>query len=123
MVAVTEAYTTITTTTFEDNTSSGSDCYQRIMGQEMLSHCGMYLMKNVQGGGSQMMPRGEEEDHMQLCCMQLRNVGKDCMCEGLKMMMNQMPAMMKGQMMSMAQKLPTQCNLSSQPCQMRAVWF
>lgn len=53
MAAVTEAYTTVTTTTFEENTrgkmGSGSECYQRIMDQEMLSHCGMYLMKNVQG--------------------------------------------------------------------------
>ncbi|KAI3675549.1 hypothetical protein L1987_85139 [Smallanthus sonchifolius] len=128
MAAVAEASTIYTTTTFEENpmgrSGTESDCYQRMMDQDMLSQCGMYLMKNLQGGRRQSA--GEEKE---MCCMQLRKLGEECMCPGIKMMMNQpmwsrMQGQMMDQMMNMAQNLPTQCNLiMSQPCQMRAVWF
>ncbi|KAL8249405.1 hypothetical protein R6Q59_006273 [Mikania micrantha] len=129
MAAVADASTRtiFTTTTFEENPSgrrgTGSDCYKQIMDQQMLSHCGMYLMK-LKGERSQG-PRIEnpEEDHKQLCCMQLKNLDQECMCPGIKMMMNQPMWRMMGQMMSVAQNLPTECNLMSQPCQMQAVWF
>ncbi|KAI3810026.1 hypothetical protein L1987_19632 [Smallanthus sonchifolius] len=128
MAAVAEA-----STTFEENprgrSGTGSDCYQRIMDQEMLNQCGMYLMNNLKGGRRQGTPRivRSEEEQKEMCCMQLRNLGEECMCPGIKMMMNEpmwsMMGQMMDQMMGMAQNLPTQCNLMSQPCQMRAVWF
>ncbi|KAI3675560.1 hypothetical protein L1987_85150 [Smallanthus sonchifolius] len=88
MAAVAEASTIYTTTTFEENprgrSGTESDCYQRMMDQDMLSQCGMYLMKNLQGGRRQSA--GEEKE---MCCMQLRKLGEECMCPGIKMMMNQ----------------------------------
>ncbi|KAI3675581.1 hypothetical protein L1987_85171 [Smallanthus sonchifolius] len=79
MVAVAEASTIYTTTTFEENprgrSGTGSDCYQRMMDQDMLSQCGMYLMKNLQGGRRQGVRSAGEEKEM--CCMQLRNLGSN----------------------------------------------
>ncbi|KAI3675579.1 hypothetical protein L1987_85169 [Smallanthus sonchifolius] len=78
MAAVAEA-STIYTTTFEENprgrSGTGSDCYQRMMDQDMLSQCGMYLMKNLQGGRRQGVRSAGEEKEM--CCMQLRNLGSN----------------------------------------------
>ncbi|KAK9048493.1 hypothetical protein SSX86_032542 [Deinandra increscens subsp. villosa] len=129
MAAVAEA--SITTTAIEENArGSGSSCYQQVMDQGMLDQCTMYLMNNVRGGhqqGSRRRSSGDEQ--MQMCCMQLENLGQECMCSGIKMMMNQPMwstmgmGQMMGQMMSMAQNLPTQCGLMSQSCQMRAVWY
>ncbi|KAI7727248.1 hypothetical protein M8C21_033376 [Ambrosia artemisiifolia] len=129
LLLVAEA-STVTTTTFEENPyrrgRTESDCYQQIMEQEMLSHCGMYLMTNL-GQRMPSSPRMREEDHKQLCCMQLRNVGERCMCPGIKMMLNQpmwrMMDQSMGQVMNMAQNLPMECNLMSQPCQMRDAWY
>ncbi|KAM0063486.1 Albumin-8 [Helianthus debilis subsp. tardiflorus] len=123
MAAVAEAYTTtIITTTIEENPygrgRAESGCYQQMEEEEMLNHCGMYLMKNL-GERSQGSPRMREEDHKQLCCMQLKNMDEKCMCPAIMMMLNEpMWIRMRDQVMSMAHNLPIECNLMSQPCQM-----
>ena len=59
---------------------------------------------------------------MEQCCKQLENMGEMCMCKGIKLMMNMQGwTEQPGQMMSMAQNLPTECGYQS--CRMQAVWF
>ncbi|PWA44029.1 albumin-8 [Artemisia annua] len=125
MVAIAGA-SIITTTSIDDNPvpfgkKTGADCGSKMVQQEMLSHCRMYLTAKGgrRQGGSTM---NQAEVHMEECCKQLENMGEMCMCEGIKMMMNMQGwTQQQGQMMSMAENLPTECGYQS--CQMRAVWF
>ncbi|XP_071698978.1 albumin-8-like [Rutidosis leptorrhynchoides] len=117
---------TVTITTVEENPfgrrSTGSGCSQQMMDPQMLNDCRMYLMSTTQGR-RQGSRRTEPQQQMQMCCNQLRMMQEpECMCEGLKMMMNtQMQQQMMGQMMRMAMNLPMECGLMNQPCQMQAV--
>ncbi|XP_071696673.1 albumin-8-like [Rutidosis leptorrhynchoides] len=138
IAAVAEASTVTVTTMEEENPAihrsrsrtTGGGCSQQMMDPQMLTHCMMYLMtqqgQSGQGGMSRRSMMPTAQDHMELCCMELRTMmmgDETCMCETLDMMMRQgwMAQQMVGpQMMSMAKNLPMQCGLMNQPCQMQS---
>nr|XP_043620136.1 albumin-8-like [Erigeron canadensis] len=126
MAAIASATTTTTINAYNFQPS----CTIPMMQQEMLSQCRTYLTgsSSQQGSPRRAMMTPLSEGQFDMCCMQLKSMGEECMCEGIKMMMN-LPGwtgqqqMSYDQMMTMARNLPMQCGFMSQQCQMRAFWF
>ncbi|KAL4554052.1 hypothetical protein LXL04_037497 [Taraxacum kok-saghyz] len=79
-------------------------CDEQMVEQQRLNHCLMYL-----DSGSGIMPQGSTwgptlEQHLDLCCMQLRNINESCRCEALNAMMS-----IQRWVRGMAENLPEKC--------------
>ncbi|XP_076934202.1 albumin-8-like [Bidens hawaiensis] len=118
--------TTITTTTIEGNpfgSFSEPGCFQQMAKQKYLNKCGEYLKETIVGGSSWFPSSSQSQEELkQICCQQLSNIGDKCMCPGIQMLLNQ-PMLsgmghMMGQLYNEAAKLPMECNLMSEECEL-----
>nr|QED39617.1 PawS-like 1 albumin precursor [Ratibida columnifera] len=128
-------YTTTTTTTTEDNGSriwvpglgpvyeeDGLDNRRgscQIQIQE-LSHCQMHLTSPSFDYRLRMaVENPKQQQHLDLCCNQLRQVGEECQCEAIKQLVGRQLQKKQGygkqqvleQIAKKAQMLSNQCNL------------
>nr|ARD06070.1 PawS-like protein 1b [Dimorphotheca sinuata] len=135
--------TTITTTTIEDNGGTWStvdslpvpveECRSQIQGQ-LLNHCQMHLTQGTSFDHKLMMPvsreQQQQQEELQLCCNQLRQVDEQCQCQAIQQAFNQAQIQQQqqdvpygrqqsGQMQQILRKtqmLPNQCKLQVQQC-------
>nr|ARD06083.1 PawS-like protein 1c [Inula racemosa] len=134
--------TIITTTTIEDNglppyvdglpreveDNPRERCRRQIQGQQ-LNHCHMHLI--TQQGRSSFdsttLRMSQQDQHLQLCCDQLKQVNEQCQCEAIKKVVQQAAQMQQQQqggqeqgsqqqVLRKAQMLPNQCKLQLQRC-------
>ncbi|KAB1200534.1 2S albumin [Morella rubra] len=116
--------TTITVDIDEDieNPMQGESCREQLQQQQYLRHCQNYMRQQSQGPGR--FDEDNQMQHFQQCCRQLRQMDRECRCEGLRQMMRQMQGMMRGEemqeMTEMARDLPGECGVGPQRCQMRS---
>nr|ARD06052.1 PawS-like protein 1a [Senecio pinnatifolius var. maritimus] len=113
------------TTTDEDNgllgitdgldnpSGSTNQCRRQIQGQQ-LNHCQMHITQ----------PR--QQQHLQMCCNQLRQVEEQCQCEAIQKVVQQTlqqqqqggrrgtQGIQQRQILEKAQMIPNQCNLEIQ---------
>ncbi|KAL8239218.1 hypothetical protein R6Q59_015785 [Mikania micrantha] len=126
--AVSAYRTTIITTTIDDtgvNTpwSTGLDnrkgsqeqCRTQIPIQQ-LNHCQMHLTQWT----SLVVNPMQKQQHLQQCCTQLKQVSKECQCDAIQQVFDearqQAGVTQVRQMLSKAQRLPTECSLEVQEC-------
>ncbi|KAK9049876.1 hypothetical protein SSX86_031155 [Deinandra increscens subsp. villosa] len=129
LASVVSAYRTtiITTTTIDENRrggSQGGQCRMQIP-MEQLSHCQMHLAEGIMSRSDEMNPRRRgQQEHLQQCCSQLNRVSGQCQCEAIQQVFDQArqqgDVMEMRQMLSKAQRLPTDCRLEVQDCPIRS---
>uniref|UniRef100_A0A7N2M9U3 Bifunctional inhibitor/plant lipid transfer protein/seed storage helical domain-containing protein n=1 Tax=Quercus lobata TaxID=97700 RepID=A0A7N2M9U3_QUELO len=93
---------TILTTDVEDDTENrrqdDGDCRQQLQEQQYLNDC-----------------------QRQQCCRQLKQLSRNCRCDGLNEMLRQLRGQLQGQelreMMQIAQNLPNECNMKPRSCE------
>ncbi|KAB1200532.1 2S albumin [Morella rubra] len=114
-------HTTITVDENIENPMQGESCREQVQQQQYLRHCQNYMMQQSQGRGR--FDEDNQMQHFQQCCRQLRQMDRECRCEGLRQMMRQMQGQMRGEemqeMTEMAMDLPGECGVRPQRCQMR----
>nr|AFQ93661.1 preproalbumin PawS1 [Otopappus epaleaceus] len=102
----------------QDNPRGGS-CDRRQIPIQQLNHCQMHLMTSNLDYKLRMpaveYPQRQQE-HLSLCCNQLRQVEEQCQCEAIKQVLEQAQMQQAGggqlgQMMKKARMLPNQCSL------------
>nr|ARD06055.1 PawS-like protein 1a [Inula ensifolia] len=108
----------------EDNPRERERCRKQIQGQQ-LNHCHMHLV--TQGTASSFddsmlrrMTQQEEDQHLQLCCDQLKQVNEQCQCEAIKKVVQQAAQMQQQQQQVLrnAQMLPNQCKQAGRFCKL-----
>ena len=118
------AYRTITTTVDIDedidNRQSGS-CRQELQQQQYLNECEQYLRQQCQQSQSDRESTdSRQQQQMEQCCDQLRDMSRRCRCDGLKEMVREQLGHLQGderrQVMQMARNLPNECNLRPRRC-------
>ncbi|GJX64204.1 2S seed storage protein-like protein [Tanacetum coccineum] len=127
IVAFASAYSTIVTTTFEDdNQYSPQRCTQRLQGQRF-NQCQKYLQQG-QGAFDQWWPFSQQsEQGVEQCCNELERVDQQCQCAAVQQvyqkaqqMQGQQGGLFGGQKIQQlrekAQNLPNRCNLRVQSC-------
>nr|AII01837.1 PawS-like preproalbumin 1 [Espeletia schultzii] len=121
--------TTIITTTIEDNgllpvldgldnrRGSQEQCRSQVSIQQ-LNHCEMHLTQGMVVNPRR--PFQQEQQHLQQCCSQLKRVSEQCQCDAIQQVYDE--ARQQGevtemrQMLSKAERLPTDCRLDVQEC-------
>nr|AII01838.1 PawS-like preproalbumin 1 [Monactis holwayae] len=129
--------TTITTTTIEDNSLvppfvDGLDNRRQIpmeqcrsqIPMEQLNHCQMHLTQGIINSDEMVVnprrPMQQEQQHLVQCCTQLKKVSRQCQCDAIQQVYDE--ARQQGgvgemrQMLTKAQRLPTDCRLEVQEC-------
>ncbi|KAI3828314.1 hypothetical protein L1987_02414 [Smallanthus sonchifolius] len=123
-VSAVSAYrTTIITTTIEDNRRGSQEhCHSQIPIQQ-LNHCEMHLTQGIISGPMVVIPRRpfqQEQQHLEQCCSQLQRVNEQCQCDAIQQVFDearqQGGVMEMRQMLSKAERLPTDCRLDVQEC-------
>nr|AKV89648.1 PawS-like preproalbumin 1 [Heliopsis helianthoides] len=124
--AVVSAYR-ITITTIDDNGLAwmgGADgldnpqeqCRRQIP-PEQLNHCQMHL---TQGIWRPFQQQQQQQQHLQQCCSQLKQVNRQCQCDAIQQVFDearqQADVIKMRQMLSKAQRLPSECSLQVQDC-------
>ncbi|KAI3675548.1 hypothetical protein L1987_85170 [Smallanthus sonchifolius] len=124
LVVFATAHTTIVTTTIEDENpvSRQRQCSQRLQGQRF-NQCRMYLQQG-QSPFEDNRQWGQQQQGIQQCCQELRNVEDQCQCEAVKKVFRDVQqqqghfgSQQTQQLKQRAQMLPNQCNLQSRQCQ------
>ncbi|XP_050220328.1 2S seed storage albumin protein-like [Mercurialis annua] len=95
-----------------ENPIDQKTCSQQIERQHNLNHCERYIMK-------------QQQQHVRLCCQQLRQMDSNCICLGLSQVIQQL--MQGGQIggegaaeaIRVAQNLPALCQLSPSRCEIQ----
>ncbi|PWA70406.1 seed storage albumin 6 precursor [Artemisia annua] len=132
LVAFASAYSTIGTTTFDDeNQYSPQRCTQRLQGQRF-NQCQKYLQQG-QSAFDKWWPFGQQsEQGVEQCCNELQRVDQQCQCAAVQQvyqkaqqMQGQQGGMFGGQktrqLREKAQNLPNKCNLRVQSCPLPTV--
>ncbi|KAF5730577.1 hypothetical protein HS088_TW19G00169 [Tripterygium wilfordii] len=120
------------TVTIEENSQEKSrgrgQCQEKIQMQD-LSHCEEF-MKQRMSRSLIVLPGSNQEDHRSMCCNQLRELGDECMCDGLEKVVHE--AMQgveqeeeeKQKMMKKAMNLQTYCRFPRRcDIQSPSIWF
>ncbi|PSS06160.1 2S sulfur-rich seed storage protein large chain 1B like [Actinidia chinensis var. chinensis] len=132
LASVSSHRTTITTTVVEEEENPGQQqqCREQIQSQQNLRHCQMYLAQVGRDYYDVAMVTDrnpQQQQHLRECCQQLQKIDEECRCEGVRMAVRQQQGQREreemGQIMQMAQDLPSKCNLSPRRCQIQASWF
>ncbi|KAL8238819.1 hypothetical protein R6Q59_015386 [Mikania micrantha] len=106
-----------------DAKGSAKKCDRQIS-IEQLDHCQMHLTQwtyklRLAVGN----PNPRQQEHLQQCCQQLREVDNKCRCEAVQKVLDQARLQQSGgqqqQMVQKAQMLPNDCNLKIQQCTIR----
>ena len=114
---------TIVTTDVEDDTENrrqdDQDCRQQLQEQQYLNDCQRYLRQQIQQ--SERFDTTSEREQRQQCCRQLKQLSRNCRCDGLNEMLRQLKGQLQGQdlreMMQIAQNLPKECNIKPRSCE------
>ena len=114
---------TIVTTDVEDDTENrrqgDRDCRQQLQEQQYLNDCQRYLRQQIQQ--SERFDTSSEREQRQQCCRQLKQLSRNCRCDGLNEMLRQLKGQLQGQdlreMMQIAQNLPKECNIKPRSCE------
>nr|ARD06059.1 PawS-like protein 1a [Gaillardia pulchella] len=111
-----------------DNGRYSGECRRQIP-MEQLNHCQMHLSQQQQLGILKMVvnPRKQqqqEQQHLQQCCSQLQQVSPQCQCEAIQQVFDESrqhaDVIRMRQMLSKAERLPSDCSLEVQDCPIRA---
>ncbi|XP_062170565.1 2S seed storage albumin protein-like [Alnus glutinosa] len=121
-------HTTVTTVDVDDNIENqqrrGESCREQVQRQQNLNHCQRYMRQQCESGSFE---DGNQQQHLQQCCQQLRRMDEQCRCEGLRQVVRQQQGELRGEemreMMECARHMPNQCHLSPQRCEIRSAWF
>ncbi|KAK9269287.1 hypothetical protein L1049_001057 [Liquidambar formosana] len=114
-----------TTVTIDEGNPRGQPsqgCRQQMQRQD-LSHCERFLQQGRRGNELTFRRVVHNEEHLQQCCNQLRQMDdEECQCEAIKMMVDQQQGRMQREeemqeMMQRAQSLPNKCGMRSQRCE------
>ncbi|KAF5773884.1 putative bifunctional inhibitor/plant lipid transfer protein/seed storage helical [Helianthus annuus] len=125
--AVSAYRTTITTNTVQDNDiiaiwdsldNPQEQCRSQVSIKQ-LNHCQMHL---TQGIMNPRRPFQKEQQHLQQCCSQLKQVNPQCQCDAIQQVLTQ-ARQQSGlqtvpQIESKAQRLTNDCGLEVQHCQL-----
>ena len=118
MVVITQA--TIITTEVEINDDSNpipifhrGKCDRQLQSQ-WPNHCEEYMMEEMMG-----MRPNQGRGYFNQCCNELRMMDRECQCEAMKKMVQQMEKSERGEMMEQAMKLPMMCGTMQSRCPMR----
>nr|AFQ93665.1 preproalbumin PawS1 [Tilesia baccata] len=108
----------------DNRKGSREQCDKKQISIQQLNHCEMHLTSSSSFDYKLMMAveNPQQEEHLSLCCNQLRQVEEKCQCEAIKQVVEQAQKqqqqggrqgqkMMREQMRKKAQMLPNQCNL------------
>ena len=122
-IAQATAELTIVTTDVEDDTENrrqdDRDCRQQLQEQQYLNDCQRYLRQQSQQ--SEGFDTSSEREQRQQCCRQLKQLSRNCRCDGLNEMLRQLRGQLQGQelreMMQIAQNLPNECNIKPRSCE------
>lgn len=114
----------IVTTDVEDDTENrrqdDRDCRQQLQEQQYLNDCQRYLRQ--QRPQSERFDPSSEREQRQQCCRQLKQLSRNCRCDGLNEMLRQQKGQLQDQdlreMMQIAQNLPNECNIKPRSCEM-----
>ncbi|KAL3628286.1 hypothetical protein CASFOL_027332 [Castilleja foliolosa] len=133
-VATATSYTTtVTTTTFEDEANPGQQqqCQRQLQGRQFRS-CQRYLSQRSSSPYTEeeVIENPGQQQQLQQCCDQLRNVNEQCRCEAIKHAVRQLQQQQEGQQQTgqsgqvyqRATELPRKCNMRPQQCQIRVVF-
>ncbi|CAL1374286.1 unnamed protein product [Linum trigynum] len=118
----------------------GGDCREQIEQQQNLWHCQQHIIQQAQrqgGGGGRrddefaINPHQPGQEHFEDCCEQLRQLDRQCTCQGLEQAIQQIPrSQMREQdrqsAFRVAESLPGQCRTEPTSCQFgrrQAAWF
>ncbi|KAM4103002.1 hypothetical protein ACJW30_06G045900 [Castanea mollissima] len=114
-----------------DDRQGDRECREQLQEQQYLNECQRHLRQQSQSGrvDEDTTGFGERQQRKQ-CCRQLRQMDRDCRCEGLNEMIRRQRDQFQGQelreMMQIAENLPNECNLSPHHCDIemrRSHWF
>ncbi|GKE18216.1 2S seed storage protein-like protein [Tanacetum coccineum] len=130
LVAFASAYTTIVTTTIDDQipyTQQSQQCQQQLQ-QKQFNQCHMYLQQGQGFFEDNRSGQKQQSQILQQCCNELQNVHQQCQCEAVKQVFQdvqqiqgQVGAQQIRQLKQKAQKLPNKCNLQVQSCPLPTV--
>ena len=130
LASVSAHRTTITTTVVEEEENPRQQqCREQIQRQQNLRHCQMYLAQRRDQYEVAMVTdqNPQQQQHLRECCQQLQQIDEECRCEGVRMAVRQQQGQREreemGQVMQMAQDLPSKCNLSPRRCRIQSGWF
>ncbi|XP_050207684.1 2S seed storage albumin protein-like [Mercurialis annua] len=104
-----------TTVIIDDENPSQQGCSEQVRKQQNLNRCRDFLTERATKEGSR--GRGgyyNQQEDLRACCNQLQGLESQCMCQGLKMAMQQ--RQMPSQAYRMAQDLPSMCGLKQSRC-------
>ncbi|XP_015080670.1 2S sulfur-rich seed storage protein 2-like [Solanum pennellii] len=114
-LAVTTAnmFTVTDSVTEDDIENQGSRSCQEQIHTHRLNHCRMLLSRNELS----MVTEDDDEirnqqEHLQQCCQELRNIDTHCRCLALKTMVTREPELMSQR----ARSLPRACNIEPTEC-------
>ncbi|KAK3199509.1 hypothetical protein Dsin_022924 [Dipteronia sinensis] len=96
-------------------------CQQQFQEQQQLRQCKSYLSQRIQ----EEQPSGSnrrQEQEIQQCCRQLKQLDTECRCPGLKRMtssqvsQSQVDDKQKKQIIQIAESIPSMCNMRPMEC-------
>ncbi|KAK6785562.1 hypothetical protein RDI58_019017 [Solanum bulbocastanum] len=99
-------------TVTEDDIENPQSCQEQ-MQSHRLNHCRMLLSRKelsmVTDDDDEMR---NQQEHLQQCCQELRNIDTKCRCPALKTMVTREPELMSQR----ARSLPRACNIEPTEC-------
>ncbi|XP_047331371.1 2S seed storage albumin protein-like [Impatiens glandulifera] len=107
-------------------------CQEQIQRQQQLRHCQMYL-KEKSGRRSSVLEMStdnndDQDQYLDQCCQQLRNLNEQCRCKGLQEAVRQQQQQTRGgergqteqsqkqRIVDEAERLPSRCEVSPRSC-------
>ncbi|XP_047320784.1 2S seed storage albumin protein-like [Impatiens glandulifera] len=108
-------------------------CQEQIQRQQQLRHCQMHLKEKFRRQSSVLAmstdDNNEDEDqYLDQCCQQLRNLNEQCRCKGLQEAVRQQQQQTRGEergqteqrqkkkIVEEAERLPSRCDVSPRSC-------
>nr|ARD06074.1 PawS-like protein 1b [Coreopsis tinctoria] len=107
-----------------DNPTSSQQCSTQIP-IEQVNHCMMHLTQGIISDKMAVRPfQHQQEQHLQQCCSQLKQVSEQCQCAAIQQAFNKAWQQKGGiqkvsQIASKAYKLPSDCGLEVQDCPLK----
>ncbi|XP_047335981.1 2S seed storage albumin protein-like [Impatiens glandulifera] len=108
-------------------------CQEQIQRQQQLRHCQMHLKEKSRRQSSVLTMstddnNEDEEQYLDQCCQQLRNLDEQCRCKGLQEAVRQQQKQTRGgergqteqrqkqRIIEEAERLPSRCDVSPRSC-------
>jgi|UniRef100_A0A2N9ESB0 hypothetical protein len=114
-IAHTTAYRTIVTTTDKQSRS----CREQLQQQQYLNECERFLRQQCQSQSGRRDSTSEQQQ-LEQCCDQLRDMSRRCRCDGLSELVSEQLGHLQGEerreILQIARNLPNECNLRPGRC-------